>query len=428
MYISKFSSSTAKAALAQLDARAARSITEANEKRHVDSEKVKAAREFAVHVAGMAYSVDERGGIFLVQPVDGDALRPLGVSLDSSIELDKESLASGGGREARRRRMALAAASTIETGSSASQSPLRRAPAPSSRSVPSRSSNGGSSVGGGSMAAAKNATSVSARRIAASSDPKFFRPTMALPQGSIFLDDDSLGSQGEGGGGSPRSFNNDESSLQPRASFVCPAVSPGVRVVEGEKSFIGSARVEDPLRPSKVSIVNASKTDHGLGPNPPSRTFWHPMALPTPLAPTPANALSGIDTRAAKPTLDLRLLSSSAGADSDFLLSEPSSPRAVTPRTTPSSQDLSGMVQGGAYAVAIRLRKTGKLGASSLGDESPVPEFTPGAKGSSRNLVKSPITLMETGQPIDRATLLNLQAAEAKLIKKISTNPFTGGR
>ena len=389
-------------------------------------------------LANTAFTLDESGGIVLVNSIAPEDFPPLAAAVTSSIEFDGVDFDSAGafggaGRAARRRRAAAAAkAAAAGDGKSVEES---RREAAKKFDARSKGSNSPSTVGGGGRGGgagedgsistfsrragsvrSHGAQDVSARRRAAAADPRFFRESQSLPQTSMLVSEGLTGGSGE--------FDGDaESSSSPSRGASPPprlTVSPGVRIAEGGVVFTAPQQ-GDPRFPSRAAVEAAAKLGGGG-----ARTFSRPL-------PRRGDGLR-VGTPPASPTVPSVMPSAAAAtsattsvavARDPFGAFHPQMDRpTISPPLTPSSP-IEHVLVGGAYAVAQKLKKTGSYSEQARSEiVSSMTAVAPGALGSSSALSSAPLRVVETGTSVERRALFDLALVERERLNRLDQNPY----
>ncbi len=319
-------------------------------------------RELEKRLKGQPFTVDERGGVVLVERVAPEDMPPFSPQAQSSVEdPDDEEGGGGGGRGAARRG---GAGSRRGGGGSAPRAPLSPSDGGSVSSLASHPLAGGGGLGNRSV-----------RQMAAKEDPRFFKETLELPQASMLA---ALAAEAAAAG-------EDAPPGAPRL-----AVSPGVSVREGGRTFVGAPRPGHAAPP-------------GVAPAPST-------ARPAPLAVEGGAGEGGAGS------------SSSSGGGGGAAAASPLnlSPYAVAAQLRSGRGTLDGAV-----AAAALLRGVPRVPSASAAAQPAAPaSISPGAPGSARALITDSYAALQSAQPQRLAAFLARQGEEAALTKQAEAFPF----
>jgi hypothetical protein len=327
-------------------------------------------RELEKRLKGQPYTLDERGGVLLVERVAPEDMPAFSPQAQSSVE-DVGGEGVGGGWGARRGGAGGSGGgggSWRGAGGAGSAGKVGSPRSPDGGSVTSLQSH--SVAGGGGLG------NRSTRQAAAKDDPRFFKETLVLPQPSMLA---ALALEAAAG-----------EDVPPGAPRL--AVSPGVAVREGGRTFVGAPRAGDAA---------------AAAPSP------HSTARPQPLE--VEGGAGGAGAGAAPPQ------SSSGGAPA----SGAPSPLLVNLYKTAQQLAVGKSTLEGLQAAAALKRGVPAL-ASAPAQPSPLsaPATSPGAPGSARALVTDSYAMLQSMQPQELAQFLSRQEQEATLLQDAETFPY----
>ena len=228
-------------------------------------------------LAGRDYTLDERGGVVLVDKVEEDALPPLSPQALSAVE------AEGGGEGGAPSR----AGGSLRSGPTHHS---RRSGAPSAAAAAAAAAAQAAALAKGARAGAlgeagsvatmrtlKSAggasvrTTLTQRQLAAKSDARYFTESLTLPQPSVTA---ALAAAAEALDALHRPGASVEASPPASARGLgafSPSLSPGVVVTEGGRTLTGGGVAEDPRHASRAA-VKAQAQAQLLGS--PGRSEW----------------------------------------------------------------------------------------------------------------------------------------------------------